>query len=120
MSSYVNIELSEYNFRETIDALEAAVMTQNSFYEVSELVHLIDLFHEEYERDKGKQNKELERWAEQQKLLVKNEKPNPQLFLKIQEIIDKSEIEFDFNESQFHFICDLIELFEEFKKETKM
>lgn len=117
MSSYVNIELSEYNFRQTIDALETAVMTQQGVSEVYELVHLIDLFYDEYDRDKGKQNKELKRWAEQQKLLVKNEKPNPQLFLKIQAIIDESEIEFDLNESQFYFICNLIELFEKFKEE---
>lgn len=117
MSSYVNIELSEYNFTQTIDALEAATMTQNSFTEVEDLVHLIDYFYDEYDRDKEKQNKEFRRWADQQKFLVKDEKPNPKLFLKIQAIIDKSEVEFDFNESQFHFICDLVELFEEFKKE---
>lgn len=116
MSSYVNIELSEYNYNQVLDAIECATMHSETFSEVAENVHLLDYIEEEYDRDKGKQNKEHQRWAKQQELLREDKKPHPELFLKIQSILDEREMDFDFSESQFHCICDLIELFDEYKE----
>ena len=116
MSSYVNIGLSEFGYNQLIYILENALPHQGTPYEIIDLVHLIDTIEEEYENDKGKQNKEYQRWAKQQKLLQDDKKPNPELFHKIQSILDKREMDFDFSESQFHCICDLIELFDEYKE----
>lgn len=120
MSSYVNIELSEYEYNLVLDAIECATMHSETFSEVAENVHLLDYIEEEYDRDKGKQNKEYQRWAKQQELLREDKKPNPELFHKIQSILDEYNMDFDFSESQFYCICDLIELFDEWGKDENI
>ena len=118
MSSYVNIELSENNYVQVIDVLESALTHQDTPYDIIDLVHLIDYIEEEHERDKTKQNKEYQRWMKQQDLMRENNKPNPELFLKIQSILDEYELDFNFTETQFHCICDLVELFDEYKEDV--
>lgn len=110
MSSYVDLTLSEYQFTRVIDLLEMATEKSHDYCEIEDNVCLIQFLQEEYDSDKSKQNEEFERWRKQQSLKVKGEKPNPQLFHKIRDVLKKNGVEFEYDD-EFYCICDLIDLF---------
>ena len=108
MSSYVNIAFSEYQFMRIVDGLEEYVTSLTDFPDIHEYVHMIDYLHDEYDKDKAKQNEEISNWMKQQSLLVEGKKPNPQLFRKIKEVFKKHNIEFEYDD-EFYCICDIID-----------
>ena len=110
MSYYTTLTLSEYNFNNIIDALEEVTTTKKDFYEIVELVHLIDLLNEEYEADAARQNKDIQDSFRYQELKNSSEYMTSTLFWKIHNILDEYENESD---HKFYITCKIIDLFNE-------
>lgn len=110
MSYYTTLTLSEYNFDSIINALEEITTKKDNFYEISELVHLIDLLNEEYEADAARQNKEMQDSLRYQEFKDSKEYMTSDLFWKIHNILDECEIESD---HKFYMTCMIIDLFNE-------
>lgn len=110
MSYYTTLTLSEYNFDSIINALEEIATKKENFYEIAELVHLIDLLNEEYEADAVRQNKEMQDSLRYQEFKNSSEYMTSTLFWKIHNILDGYELESD---HKFYITCKIIDLFNE-------
>lgn len=112
MSTYYDINISHTVHSEIWDAIFDLIKYKDNRWEIIELVHLLDYWEELKEEASAKNNKEFQRWREEQKMLEKNEVKDIFLFHNIKSILDKNSIELDV-ESEFHLICDLAKIFEE-------
>lgn len=110
MSYYTTLTLSEYNFDTIINALEEITITKKDFYEIAELVHLIDLLNEEYEADAARQNQEIQDSFRYHEFKNSSEYMTSALFWKIHNILDEYENESD---HKFYITCKIIDLFNE-------
>ena len=113
MSYYTTITLSEYSFNNLIDALEEVTTTKEDFYDIAELVHLIDLLNEEYDEDAARQNKAMQNSLRYQEFKNSSEYMSSTLFWKIHDILDEYKIESDYPEHKFYITCKIIDLFNE-------
>lgn len=116
MSQYVNLEMSYTTFQELCDAVEEAATHADGFYDIQELVHLVDFLEEEYERDRSNQNQDYETWKLHEELFRNKEIYHHEYFYKIEEIFDDYEdrelLEWNISEQdKFHLICELIDVF---------
>lgn len=110
MTYYTTLTLSEYNFDTIINALEENATIKKNFYEIAELVHLIDLLNEEYEADEARRNKEIQDSFRYQEFKNSSEYMTSTLFWKIHNILDEYEDESD---HKFYITCKIIDLFNE-------
>lgn len=107
MSSYTTITLSESAFREVIDAIECAIMHQDSVYDVQELVHLIDLLYDEYDEDSARKQKDWEMQRKYEEMHQDGQKPYPVLFNEICQILREYGIKTDIPNQEFYLACEL-------------
>lgn len=70
MSSYVDLELNITTYTEILDNLRECVDHKESYWEIEDIVHLIDFLEEEYESDRNKQNREFAREREYRKIFA--------------------------------------------------
>lgn len=70
MSHYVDLELNYTTYVEIVDNLRECVNHKESYWEIEDIVHLIDFLEEEYESDRNKQNREFAREREYRKIFA--------------------------------------------------
>ena len=107
MSSYTTITLSENAFREVIDAIECAIMHQDSVYDIQELVHLIDLLYDEYDEDSARKQKDWEMQRKYEEMHQDGQKPYPVLFNEICQILREYGVKTDIPNQEFYLACEL-------------
>jgi hypothetical protein len=82
------------DFDTIIQALMDKTVKEETFFEIHELVNLIDSLQEEYDKDINAQNLELRKWQEYEKLYVeygeyKDNVPDPIYFMGVRDILQK-------------------------------
>ena len=122
MSYYVNLEMNYTTYMRLCDAVEEAARHAEDFHEIYELVHLFDFLEDEYERDAGKQNKELRNWMKRQELFKNKEIYHGEYFHRLESVFDEYEedelLEWKISEeNKFHLICELIDVFKKEESE---
>ena len=128
MGQYVTLFMSVTMYRSIIDALMEYTTDLDEFFEIEDVIHLIDALEEEYNEDMAKQNKEFLQWQNRQKLFKEKFKDGEGKFeqmnyYKINNIIEKykeeEELSMSDEEEQFNMILDILELFKEDEDENK-
>lgn len=94
MAHYVNISLRTEDFDTIISTLMDKTVEEETFFEINELVSLINRLQDEYDEDINAQNFALKKWQEYEDLYIKYEKdkgnvPNPIYFMEVHDIIQK-------------------------------
>ena len=117
MSCYVELEMNCTTFTQLTDYLVELVTRLDNPYDVMELVRLIDFLDEEKERYQAKENKNLQRYAEVQKLFEecytdRNIVTDDFMYYKIEKILKDYGVDLDI-ESQFHLIMSIIDAFKD-------
>lgn len=121
MSQWVNLEMTYTIYSKLCDAVMEATAHAEGFYEMRELVHLLDFLESEYQRDCEKQKLDCETWKVHEKLLLNHEIYHPIDFQHVKSVLDDYEDKnlFEWNISEqdkFHLICELIDVL---KKDSK-
>ena len=68
MSSYVTLNLNTNMYQQIIDALMSYVTGLDNYYNIVEIIHLIDALEGMYQYDVTKQNKEFKQYQEYKEL----------------------------------------------------
>ena len=94
MAHYVNISMKEEDFDTIIQTLMDKTVQCDTFFEINELVLLINRLDDEYAEDINAQNFAFEKWKEYEELYVEYEKdkenvPNPLYFMGVRDILQK-------------------------------
>ena len=94
MSNYVNVSMSDADFDTIILALMDKTIKEETFFEINELVSLINRLEGEYDEDMNAQNLALKRWQEYEDLYIEYEKdkenvPNPMYFDGVLDILQR-------------------------------
>ncbi len=118
MSQWVNLDMTYTNYSKLCDAVMEAATHAEGFYEMQELVHLVDFLENEYQRDCEKQKLDFETWNFHEKQLLNKEMYHPIDFQRVKSVLDDYEDRkiFEWNISEqdkFHLICELIDVFKE-------
>lgn len=116
MSEYVNLDMTYTIYSKLCDAVEEATTYAEGFWEIQELVHLVDFLEEEYERDRTKKNLNYETWRMHEELFRNKEIYHREYFYPVRSVIEKYEnkglLELNISEQdKFHLICELIDVF---------
>lgn len=119
MGMYVTLTLSVNTYNEVIDRLQESASSLHNYFEMEDLVRLIDALEEEYQNDMEKQNKEYHIWQKHQDLMWKVDSKEIDVktienFSKIQSIIEEYDEKFTdvkYSEEEFHFIMEILEVF---------
>ena len=109
MSYYYNLYLSSNVCTEILDTIETAVENAEGFDEIYDLIKLYDHIEDEMDESATKQNKETQRWLEQQQLFEERKVDDIFRFYKIKAVLEDYGIEMNV-EKEFHLICDLSEV----------
>lgn len=117
MSTYGSITLSSSTFNELIYYLERIAEKQYKYDEMENIVFLIQHLQEEWDEDMSKQNEETKRWIKQQKILAKDDKDIPHIFLYHRLVSCLRENNIDISEyDEPYFIMDLMDIAENYFK----
>lgn len=92
MAQYVNIPMSFEDFDTIIQSLMDKTVKEETFFEINELVSLINRLQDEYDEDINAQNFALRKWQEYEDLYIEYEKdkenvPNPIYFMGVRDIL---------------------------------
>ncbi len=92
MSHYVNISLRVEDFDIIIQTLMDKTVEQETFFEINELVSLINRLQDEYDEDMSAQNFALKKWLEYEELYIEYEKnqenvPDLKYFMGVRDIL---------------------------------
>ncbi len=68
MSKYVTLTLHTHVYDQIIEGLMTYCSNIDGYWDIQDIVHVIDALEEMYNEDMGKQNKESQRWMEYEKL----------------------------------------------------
>ena len=68
MSKYVTLTLHTHVYDQIIEGLMTYCSNLDSYWDMQDVVHVIDALEEMYNEDMGKQNKESQQWMEYEKL----------------------------------------------------
>ena len=118
MSSYVTLTLNTNTFREVMDNLQEAYKLKESYWELEDLVHLVDLLEEEEREYWAKENREWKRWVEIEKMMSEEKTPsNIFLFQKIRSLLKEYDIEL-FEKREYHLVMDILDLLEDSDEST--
>lgn len=123
MSYYLNLYVSHNVYNEITEAIMDATKTKDCYYEISDLVHLLDHLEELYEEDSAKRNKEFQKYQEYQELFEEKKPYHAEYFNKIKKVLDENEENGSFKwtfdkeaeRDEFHMICEIIDAFMETK-----
>lgn len=94
MSEYVNISLKVEDFDTIIQTLMDKTVEGETFFEINELVSLINHLLDEYDEDMNAQNFALKKWQEYEMLYLKYREnkenvPDPIYFMGVCDILQK-------------------------------
>lgn len=94
MAQYVNIPMSFEDFDTIIQALMDKTVEEETFFEINELVSLINRLQDEYDEDMNAQNFAFKKWKEYEELYIKYERdkknvPNLLYFMGVRDILQK-------------------------------
>ena len=109
MSSYITLTISSNVFEEIIFNLEQCWKGKDNYYEIEDLVHLIDHLEEEKSEFWAKENKEFKRWQEIERMMSEEETPSD-IFLfhkirgKLKEYMELSE------QDEYHLTMELLDI----------
>lgn len=120
MGHYVNLEMTDMAFSNIVQYLEILLPKLDNYYDIEEVVHLIDLLVDLKHKDKAEKNIEMRKDLEIQELFEQYYKDSENiqmedisLFYKIQSIV-KGYCGIDLDiETEFYFIMNVINLFKE-------
>ena len=76
MSSYVTLTMSTQEYHDIINALMSYVTSLDNYYDIEDIIHLIDALEGMYQYDMTKQNKEFKKYQEYEKLFEERFKNN--------------------------------------------
>ena len=130
MGHYVKISMRIEDFDTIIQTLMDKTVKEETFFEIQELVNLINCLQQEYDEDIYAQNLALKKWQEYEELYLEYKKnkenvPNPVCFMGVRDIFQKymgGELEeglLDLTDPviMFSLIMEICELFGDDKKE---
>ena len=122
MSQYVNLDMNYTTYSRLCDAVMEAASHAEGFFEIQEMVHLLDFLEDEYERDLSKQNEDIKTWKMHEELFRNKEKYHLEYFHRVKKVFDdnieRGLLEWNISEQdKFHLICELIDVF---KKEDSI
>lgn len=94
MVRYVNISMRAEDFDTIISALMEKTVEEETFFEINELVSLINRLENEYDEDMNAQSFALKKWQEYEELYIEYEKdkenvPNPMYFMGVRDILQR-------------------------------
>ena len=94
MGHYVNISMRVEDFDIIIQSLMDKTVKEETFFEINELVSLINRLQDEYDEDMNAQNFAFKKWKEYEELYIEYEKdkenvPNPLYFMGVRDILQK-------------------------------
>lgn len=94
MAHYVNVSMRIEDFDTIIQSLMDKTVEEETFFEINELVSLINRLQDEYDEDMNAQNFALKKWQEYEELYIEYEKdkenvPNPIYFMGVRDILQK-------------------------------
>ena len=75
-------------YSQLCDAVMEATTHAEDFYEIQELVHLLDFLEEEYQRDLAKQNLDYETWKLHEELFRNKEIYHREYFFRVVEVFE--------------------------------
>ncbi len=92
MSHYVNISMRTEDFDTIISALMEKTVEKETFFEINELVSLINRLQDEYDEDMSAQDLALKNWLKYEKMYIEYEKdkenvPDPIYFMGVRDIL---------------------------------
>lgn len=92
MAHYVNVSMRVEDFDIIIQSLMDKTVEGETFFEINELVSLINRLQDEYDEDMNAQNFALKKWQEYEELYIECEKdkesvPNPIYFMGVCDIL---------------------------------
>lgn len=92
MAHYVNILMRIEDFDTIIQSLMDKTVEEETFFEINELVSLINRLQDKYDEDMNAQNFALKKWQEHEELYIEYEKdkenvPNPIYFMGVCDIL---------------------------------
>ena len=115
MSIYYDISISHRIFSDIEDAILTAISHTDETFEVIDLVHLLDAWYNLQEEASAKNNEELKKWMEQQKLFEENKVDDIFLFHKIKKVVKDLNLDV---ENEFYLICDISDVLKEKMEDT--
>lgn len=131
MVHYVNISMRTEDFDTIISALMEKTVEEETFFEINELVSLINRLEDEYDEDMNAQSFALKKWQEYEELYIEYEKdkenvPNPIYFMGVRDILQRHMCEdvedgsIDLKDpvSMFALIMEICEFFIDDKEEV--
>lgn len=131
MVHYVNISMRTEDFDTIISALMEKTVEEETFFEINELVSLINRLENEYDEDMNAQSFALKKWQEYEELYIEYEKdkenvPNPIYFMGVRDILQKymcedvedGSIDLKDPVSMFALIMEICEFFIDDKEEV--
>ena len=65
---YVNLSINTGMYQYIMNALMSYVTSLDNYYDIDEMVHIIDILEEDYQKDMYEQNEEFKKWQEYEKL----------------------------------------------------
>ena len=94
MAHYVNISLRTEDFDTIISTLMDKTVEEETFFEINELVSLINHLQDEYDEDINAQNFALKKWQEYEELYLEYDKDkekvsDPMHFMGVHDILQK-------------------------------
>lgn len=94
MSHYVNISMRVEDFDTIIQTLMDKTVKEETFFEINELVSLINHLQDEYDKDINAQNFSLKKWQEYEELYIEYNKdkenvPDLIYFMGVRDILQK-------------------------------
>jgi hypothetical protein len=94
MGHYVNISMRVEDFDTIIQTLMDKTVEEETFFEIKELVNLIDCLEQAYDEDIYAQNVALKKWKDYEELYIEYKKdkeniPNPICFMGVRDILQK-------------------------------
>jgi hypothetical protein len=130
MGHYVNISMKIEDFDTIIQTLMDKTVKEETFFEIHELVNLIDSLQEEYDKDIYAQNVALKKWQDYEELYIEYEKdkeniPSPICFMGVRDILQNYMVEevedglLDLSDpvNMFSLIMEICEFFVDDKEE---
>ena len=119
MGMYVTLTIPVSMYHEIVERLQNSASSLKDYFEMEELVQLVEGLEEEYREDMDKQDKEYRLWKKHQDLMWevdsgKIDVETIQNFSKIKSIIENYDEKFKdvkYDIEEFHFIMEILEVF---------
>ena len=118
MTEFVNLELTSTTYNKILDFLVLGGRHLDNYYEMAELVHLIDYIEDSYHKDSSEKSKKLKRDMKYQEMFSDKELYHYKHFYNVEKILDYFIPDNDISEEdKFYLVCALIDYLKEVKND---